>query len=267
MDFGITGMKKADERLFVHFRSDERPFVERVLDWVWLSSHRYQAVLTPFLDPRQQWIAETLTRREPDLIFLADGGTEGAERKRAVIGPEALMTDPGFGLAFLRLKKARGGMLEHSDVLGALLGLGLKREKVGDIFPHEEGADVVVAEELLDFVSMQLTQVGREHVTVDVIERGELAVCKDRGEMRDISVASLRLDAVVAEGFRLSRAKAADLIRSGKCCLNWKLSDRPDELVGEGDVISLRGYGRACVESIGGISKKGRVRMKLEVFA
>jgi RNA-binding protein YlmH len=260
-------MKKADERLFVHFRPEERPFVERVLDWAWRASHRYQAVLTPFLDPRQQWIAETLTRREPDLVFLSDGGTEGAERKRAVIGPEALMHDPGFGLAFLRLKTAGGGRLGHSDVLGALLGLGLKREKVGDIFPHVEGADVVVAEELLDFVSMQLTQVGREHVTVDVIERDELAFCEEKGEMRDISVASLRLDAVVAEGFRLPRAKAADLIRSGKCRLNWKPADRPDEPVGEGDVVSLRGFGRVRVESIGGISKKGRVRMKLEVFA
>jgi RNA-binding protein YlmH len=259
-------MGQKNEHLYMHFRQDERQMVERSLDWVRRAADRDQLVVTPFLDPREQYILQTVARREPELVFFVDGGYPDAERRRAVVAPSYVAEDPGlFGLAFFRIETLGGG-LEHPDVLGALLGLGIKREKIGDILPHGSGADVVVAEEIGEFIRLHVGQVGREHVTIKKISREELTLPEQRLAIRTVNVASMRVDAIVSEGFRLSRSKAALLIRNGRCKVNWVVVDKPDHLISEGDLISLRGFGRVRVESVDGTTRKGRTWVKLASF-
>jgi RNA-binding protein YlmH len=264
---GGSHLKEAHANILMHFRPDERPFALRCLDWVERASNRNQMVLTPFLDPREQTILETIVRREPDLVFFADGGAADAERRRAVIAPDYYALDQAmFGLAFFRVESLSGKRLEHPDVLGALLGLGIKRDKLGDIYPHSDGADIVVAEELAEYIQMHVGQVGRQHVNIIEISREKLALPEQMQSVRSISVASLRLDAVVAESCRISRTKASMLVKNGKCKVNWKLVDQPDYPVEIGDLVSVRGFGRVRVESIDGTSKKGRIWIKIVSF-
>jgi RNA-binding protein YlmH len=264
---GGSHLKQAHENILMHFRPDERPFVLRCLDWAERASNRNQMVLTPFLDPREQTILETIVRRHPDLVFFADGGAADSERRRAVIAPDYYAPDEHMsGLAFFRLESASGKRLEHPDVLGALLGLGIKREKTGDIYPHADGADIVVAEEMEEYVRMHVGQVGRERVNIIKISREELTPPEQAYAVRSISVASLRVDAVVAESCRISRTKASLLVKNGKCKVNWKLVDQPDYPVEAGDLLSVRGIGRIRVESIDGTSKKGRFWIKIVSF-
>ena len=81
-------------------------------------------------------------------------------------------------------------------------------------------------------------------------------------EVRD-TVSSLRLDAVVSGGFGLSRAAAADLIAAGHVKLRHVPTQRPDVRVGEGDAISVRGYGRLVIDQVGAPTKKGRLPLRL----
>ncbi|WP_124727698.1 RNA-binding protein [Staphylospora marina] len=253
-----------DEHLFMHFRPEERNVAERALDWASRASRRHCPVLTPFLDPREQFILQSVAGREPDLILQVDGGYPEAERKRAIIMPDWHPEDPGlFGLSFLRMESEAGERLEHPDVLGALSGAGIRREKIGDILPHRTGADVIVAEENGDYIRCQIGQVGRKHVTIMHISREELTLPEQRGMHRTANVASMRLDALVSEGFRVPRSQAALMIRTGRCKVNWAVEHRPDRTLEEGDLISLRGFGRIRVERIDGITRKGRLRVDL----
>ncbi|MGA8943179.1 MAG: YlmH/Sll1252 family protein [Thermoactinomyces sp.] len=253
--------------IFMHFRPEEHPFVERSLDYAERASVKKRLVVTPFLDPREVAILAAIVRRDPDLVFLTDGGYGEAERKRALIAPDHYVENPDlFNISFLRLETAGMKRLEHRDVLGAVLGLGIKRNILGDIIPHNKGSDIIVAGEMEDYLSATIGQVGRHRVSIKKITRPELALPEQNTRIRTVSVASMRIDAVLAEGYRVSRTKASSLIKSGKCKVNWKVVDKPDYLIEPGDLISLRGFGRIVVEGIEGHSKKGRIRIKLITY-
>ncbi|GGA32728.1 RNA-binding protein [Kroppenstedtia guangzhouensis] len=254
------------EDLFRHFRSDERPFAERVLDWMDQVERRSRPVLTPFLNPREQTITDTLVKRAPELGVAFDGGFFDAERKRARIFPP-WQEDGDNGLAFLELKSVdRSSPLKHPDVLGSLLGLGVKREVLGDLLPRKSHCQVIIAGEISDFIRMQLNRVGRIPVRLMEIKREEIRPPRQETEMVTVSVASLRVDALAAEAFRLSRSKTNLLIKNGRCHINWKSAENPAETVCEGDVISLRGQGRVRVGEILGETRKGRRRIQLIRF-
>jgi len=257
-------MLTKDDSVLMHFRPEERPFVERCFDWANRAAERCSLVLTPFLDPREQAILKAVAGRIPDLAVHLDGGWEDAERMRAIVAPDYMPIDAvDFGLAYLRIESANRKKLEHPDVLGALIGLGIKREKLGDINICGDQCDIIVASELYDYLYLLVGQIGRERVTIKKIVRDEVVRPDQKATVRTVSVASMRLDAILSEGFRISRTKASTLIKNGKCKLNWKTIDKPDEQVEPGDMISLRGFGRMRVESFEGISKKGRKWMKI----
>lgn len=252
------------EALFVHFRREEHPFVERVLDWTYLVAQRGQRYLTPFLDPRQQQIVQMLANRESDLTADADGGYSEAERQRLLLFPLFDVPEEGdFQLAFFRLHFSAKAKVGHREILGSLLALGIKREMVGDLLIQNNSADLVVAAEISDYIRASFEKVGRSTVRMETIEQKELIIPERTFETWKVSVASLRLDAVVAEGFRLSRSKAVQLIRSGKCQVNWIQMDDPSTPVDQQDVISIRGFGRIYLHEIAGTSKKRRIWIRL----
>jgi len=80
------------------------------------------------------------------------------------------------------------------------------------------------------------------------------------------TVASLRLDSVVAAGFNLSRTKAGEYVESGKVMLNSLECDKTDKTVAEGDTLSLRGLGKIKLQEIGGLSKKGRQSIVIKKY-
>ncbi|MFC4076516.1 YlmH family RNA-binding protein [Salinithrix halophila] len=251
------------EDLFHHFRPDERMFVERVLDWSIGAEKRYQSVLTPFLNPREQRITDMLVRRAPDLSVTFDGGFSGAERCRARINPPYVVEEE-YGLVFFMLEPAQSDIdMKHPDVLGTLLGLGMKRDKIGDIVPVEGGCQVVAAGEMSDYIRLQLTRVGRVPVRVSTIRREDLTPPIQETEDQSISVSSLRLDAVASDAFRIARSKVVPLIRNGRCQINWKITENPAAPLQEGDILSLRGFGRVQVGEILGQTKKGRLLVNL----
>ncbi|SFJ91106.1 RNA-binding protein YlmH, contains S4-like domain [Thermoflavimicrobium dichotomicum] len=243
----------------VHFRPDEHAFVERAWDWVDRAVNRSQPITTFFLNPREQYILETFVRRESELIWMLNGGYESAERCRMVISPTYISIQPDwFQLGFLRIEPIGKGSLDHPDVLGALLGLGIKREMLGDLHPHPTGCDCVVAKEMVDYICAQLHQVGKNKVSIKEISAHELYVSKQEYQTRTVIVSSLRLDALLAEGHSFSRSKAVTLVKSGRCKVNWKQVENPSYQVEVGDMISLRGFGRIRIKSIEGLTKKGR---------
>ncbi|MGZ4135437.1 MAG: YlmH family RNA-binding protein [Tumebacillaceae bacterium] len=257
-------MKKRDD-VFMHYRPEERPFIERMIDLAERCDDRQTPVLTDFLDPRQSRIAEAVVRSVPDVTLHVDGGYEGAERRRALLVPSYFVpTDEEFELVYLRVETPGEYVkLSHGDFLGALVGLGLKRGKLGDISLHEEGCDLVVAAEIADFVRLHLTQVGRATVHLSSIERGQYVAKQTEFLEKEFTVMSLRLDAVASDAFGMSRSKVVDPIKSGKLQLNWQTTENPATPVEEGDVISLRGHGRIKILEVGGQSRKGRTILKV----
>jgi len=252
----------------MHYRPHERQFVERMIDLAERADDRQSPQLTDFLDPRQAKIAENVSRSYADVSLFLQGGHTDAERQRALFVPSYWQVEPAdFELVFLRIEiPGEYVKLAHGDYLGALLGLGLKRGKIGDLSVHDDGCDLVVTRDIADYIRLHLSQVGRATVHLTEVEPAQFIHHQVQFAEKEFTVMSLRVDAVAGEAFGLSRSKVVDPIKGGKLQLNWQVTDNPAMPVEEGDVISLRGYGRIKVLEVGGLSKKGRTVLKIGKF-
>ncbi|MCL2405575.1 MAG: YlmH/Sll1252 family protein [Defluviitaleaceae bacterium] len=153
--------------------------------------------------------------------------------------------------------------LTHRDFLGAVLGLGLDRGKVGDIQLTESGAVMYTASEVAVYIKENLLEVGRTTVTAS--DYTSMTDIEATGTQKRITVASLRLDAIVSGVFHLSRGKAATLIESDKVFVNWAVAKKT-LLLSEGDIVTIRGTGRIRIDAVNGPTKKDRVAVSITVF-
>ncbi|MFD0715153.1 RNA-binding protein [Paenibacillus sp. GCM10027626] len=254
------------QELYVHFHPDEKPFVDRAAEWVERAARNHEIKRTDFLDPRQAEIVTSLANRSADVQLRLVGGYDAAERRRAIIAPDYLvLEDEPEGIALIKISGGTQGRLEldHGDYLGALLGLGIKRDRIGDLHVHDEECYCLAAEEIADYINIHLRQVHRVHVLTDIIPLSELRISAPDLEEMNLSVASLRLDGIASDVHRISRSKIVDPIRAGRCRVNWKVEENPAAQLKAGDVVSLQGLGRFRLMEVEGMTKKGRMRVKI----
>lgn len=254
--------------IFDHYRKEELPFVERALEMLKLSERKQTMRLTDFLDPRQLSILQSLTS-QADVKIASCGGFEGAERVRAIIHPPFFAIEQeDYQLVLAQISKDQRFLkLSHKDVMGALLHIGLKREKFGDILLNEQSCQVVLAREVFEFIRLQVTQIHRLPVECMEVPWTQLRVPEKRFVEKQVTLPSFRLDAVIAEVHHLSRTKALVPIRAGRVKVNWKVVEDPSHHVGAGDVVSVGGFGRFQIMETGGPTKSGRHRMTVGVYA
>lgn len=150
------------------------------------------------------------------------------------------------------------------DYLGSLMGLGIKREKIGDIIVKDEDCSIVVLSDIAGYIAGNLSKVGNTGVGIEVGGTGGLTVPEPKVREIKVTVASLRLDSIAAPGFGISRSKAAEFIKAGRLYHNWVATENPDKPVREGDVLSIRGRGRVVIESAGGRTKRDRIGVVLK---
>lgn len=226
---------------------------------------------TCFLTGREQLLAQRLLERggmEGPMFF---GGVSGAERRVLAYVPdyyvpeEYLMGEDG-PVAALRVSYSAYDSLNHRDFLGSLLGEGIKREVLGDIFPGEGNCDVLVLREMADYLVRNLVHVGRARVETVEIPLSEVRAPEQKVKVITDTVASLRLDSVMASGFRLGRGRASAYITAGKTEVNHMTVLKPDAAVAEGDLISARGLGKFRLAQVRGETKKGRIALMIEKF-
>ncbi|MFB9279980.1 RNA-binding protein [Cohnella cellulosilytica] len=259
----------SDNRIYEHFHPDEKAFVDRAWEWVERAAERHETKRTDFLDPRQAHILFTLANREPDAQVRLDGGSPLAERKRALIAPDYRQLDgEDMGIAVLDIASddRKISELDHGDYLGALLGLGIKRDKIGDLHVSDTGCHALIAEEIGDFLVGHMKQAHRVDVSVSVRPLSELREIAVELEEQVLSVASMRLDGIASDVFRLSRTKIMAPIKAGRCRVSWKPVEDPSHPLKAGDVVSMKGFGRFKVIDVEGVSKSGRIRVRIGKF-
>ncbi len=246
--------------------SDERRLLARIADQM-DHAQRGSPACTPFLSTAQQEAANRLIAASGTPRHLWSGGFPDAERKVCAFLPDWQEEDswePPF--TALRCRWRSEDKLTHRDFLGSILGLGLDREKVGDILVGEESCDILVFQELSPYLLQNLTGAGRAKLRVEEIPLS--AVVPPEKQVREVrdTVSSLRLDAVLSTGFSIARGKAADLIAGGRVELNHRPCLKADRAVAQGDVMTCRGLGKCVLKEVSGLSKKGRTMIKVERY-
>ena len=159
------------------------------------------------------------------------------------------------------------GKYAHRDYLGAVIKLGVKREKVGDIIVDNDGADIIVEKDISKFLLENLsglTRFSKSKITIEKIDN--LRTVEVRREEREIIVSSLRLDNVISELARCSRNKALDIINMERVFVNFQCETKKTKQIKTGDMVTIRGKGRFYIKELVGQTKSGRVIVKIEKF-
>ena len=247
---------------------EDDELLARLLDKVDIHEHSGMMQHSRFLSERDRLCCEPVLRAlGKDAIFW--GGYADAERTVLILPaewqePESIRQGGNGPVAVLRASFRAEENLSHRDFLGALMGLGIERDLVGDIIPRHGSCDIVLLRDIVPYVLQNLTSAGRASLSLTEIPEAEVREAEFR-LLRD-TVASLRLDAVVGCGFGLAREKAAAAIRAGKVSVNSMECLKPDKPVEAGDRISLRGLGKMELSEVGGLSRKGRTQIVVKRF-
>lgn len=244
---------------------ENRDSVARVIDRADQAIKTWEVVLTDFLSPPELAEAQRAFSRLTEVQLVAWGGYPQAERQRIAIAREEIpLAQSHVDLVVLEIA---GNFLfdtaTHRDFLGAILGNGIVRDKIGDIIVlGERGAQAIVVPEVVEFLEMNLLQVRSVPVKTQRIDLSELKIREPKKKELTTVEASLRLDAIASAGFGMSRSKMTDLIDGGDVRVNWKEVTQASFQVKPGDLIAIRGKGRLEVGEVA-VTKKDRYRVQL----
>ena len=261
---------------------EEELFQKRLLDLANTAWQRNVATFTDFLNLNELNIYHSSLQQLSFIQSRAFGGYECAERQMIAFIPDALLNLPGGGYASEDLSEyARlfpiiclkisplnakfSDQLNHRDYLGSLMNLGIDRSKIGDIVLQEQEAYLFCQEKIGDYLCSELTRIRHTTVICNICSLEELKY-EPRLEEITGTVASVRLDALLSLAFRTSRSSLTGLIEGGKTFVNGKMITSNGYHLKDGDIISVRGYGRFRFCEVVSATKRGRYLVRLEKY-
>jgi len=252
--------------LLKHFHMpDDKLLFSKFIDQAYLCVKTGRNTFGGFTDPaKSAKMVEAFGKNAPELYVGKFGGYDGAERLMLGFSVDGVIANIDFPLKALKIafdKKFKA--LEHRDILGSVLGLGIDRALVGDVLLKDGYAVVFAKQDMAEFIAANLLRVGRTGVEVSFIDETDELFNVEPVEERRITMSSLRVDAVAAVAFNLSRSDAADLVRKERVFVNWSPVASASKSIGEGDMLTVRGAGRVKVLELEGTTKKERFVVRL----
>ena len=253
---------------------DDKILLAQLLDKVEAVENKNKIEHTDFLDMSKSELVQKFINKIKIENYITYGGFEEAERKMYVIYPEKFNIDVVsknlssiVDIIRIELPEDLKGKYSHRDYLGAVIKLGVKREKVGDIIVDKDGADIIVDKDITKFLLENLnslTRFSKSKITVENIEN--LRKVEIKKEEIDIIVSSLRLDNVISELARCSRNKALEIISMERVFVNFQNETKKTKQIKSGDIVTIRGKGRFYIKELVGQTKSGRTIIKVEKF-
>lgn len=225
------------------------------------------ARFTQFLDEAQQQLLIENIGAQAGYNTGFFGGYAGAQRKVFGVFPEwSPYSEDDFAIKVLKITKSFGEPLTHRDYLGTILSLGIDRAKTGDILVDGDTAYVFLLEDIADFVAGQITKIANRGVKTQVVSVREIEVPEQKFSVQGVVAASLRLDAVVGAMLHISRNLACRLVEGGKVSVNHKVTEETAKQLKEGDLLSVRGYGRFLLAEVGGKTRSERLHILIKKY-
>ena len=197
------------------------------------------------------------------------GGYEGAERAIAVFGSADICgyedTPP---ITWVKAEPANmrfSAELSHRDFLGTVMSLGLKRSVIGDIVAAGNTGYICCLDSVAEYICENLDRVKNTSV-ICRIEPIPEDFAGALPEEKTVFVSSVRIDGAVSAVYGLSRSQAKELFDRELVYINSRTVPSPAVQLAEGDIVSVRGYGRFTYVCTEGETRKGRLCIKVKVF-
>lgn len=218
------------------YNKDDKMLISNILDKSQKYEQTHETQFSNFLDVRQQLVVSNILKYleipfsiykfhpdcEKSIIFFGDDTSE-----------------------FVTCFKFDRYDLTHRDVLGSLFSLGLEHDVIGDIFVEDEEIYLIILKKISKMVESNLTVALKNHP--NLIETRSMILKRNRFIDLKIIVSSFRIDLILSHLLKLSRSKIDNLLKSKLVLVNYSGVVNKGFLLKEGDVISVRGYGKFLI--------------------
>lgn len=225
--------------------NDDKLIANRLLDYANQCYQRNIPVVTDFLDLYKQSIFHSILHKMPPICWKAIGGYDLAERKVILFKPYEEFPDPEI-FSTIKIQASNNKyreQLTHRDYLGSILNLGITREKIGDIIIKSDATYLFCSLNITDFLLDNILKIKNTFVRTELVYLDHLEFTPNYKEIKG-SVASLRLDSVIALGFSGSRSHLISYIETGKVSVNGQIITSNGYSLKVNDLISVRGLGK-----------------------
>lgn len=193
---------------------------------------------------------------------------EHSERKSLILYPSFIdVIDENEYIKALRIdNKSKFRELDHNNYLGSIMSLGIDRSKIGDIYVHDDYADIICLADISDVILYGLDKVGSNKVEISEISIKDVDFKEPDHVFLTISSTSMRLDNVVKAIINKSRDTSADLIKSGDVKVNFVVEDKSSCLLKKGDLLSIKRFGRFLIFNECGNTKSGKIKLEIKHY-
>lgn len=263
-------------------QQEELLIKKRFIDLSRMANRRDIVTFSNFLNMNELNLFHQV-RADIETSYQLSGGYEYAERQMIAFIPDALclhtQTEGGywedsyryewnFPIVCLHFRPSYPKFAEelsHRDVLGALMNLGIERSRIGDIKLDGQDYFIFCEEGISDYILSSLTQVRHTMVTGEIVEPGSYQI-EQKFDVLEGIVASNRLDNIVSFITNKSRSQSVLLIQAQKVFVNDRVVSSNAYDCKQGDVISIRGFGKFIYEGSRGETRKGRTKITIKKY-
>lgn len=254
--------------LYQHFATEDIPFIDKSLEWMRQVEEHYAPILTPFINPHQVYILETLGNNREIKTFSSTSYVP-SEYARVLLAPDYFAPSlENFEMALLEIEySSKFQQLTHSKILGTVLNrLGIDRKLFGDILVTEQKAQIIVDQRFTTLFQDGIQKISK--LPVSLVERSfsDIIKSKDGYQEREVLVSSLRLDSFLSSILKLSRSQTSNLVEKKLVQVNYHLVEKSDYQVKVGDLISVRRFGRIILLKENGQTKKDKKKLTVQLL-
>lgn len=253
------------EIILSHINDSEKvTLLRRIIDKMEISIRDYSVQFSDFLDPYERKLVESLSTKVNTIVFKELPSDLNLERKVIAFGPDFDFINIDNAISVFQIENTFN-KLDHRSVLGSLLGLGITREKIGDIAIHEKVSYVFVKKEVAKLIIQSLDKVGKYGVKVKEVDISEFHKAEEELIIAHSVVSSMRLDSVLSEVLKSSRSKTKSLISRGYVKVDHRTITTPHFEVSKA-LVSIRGFGRIRILEDIKETRKGRIRFSYGIL-
>lgn len=222
-----------------------------------------------FLSLAEQQIVYEVKKEMGNMTVKLFGGVEESERKMVRFGDcEELGYEEEFPIVCIHIQpllKKFSEQLTHRDFLGAIMNLGIERSTIGDINVCENECYLFCLNKIADFISKELCKIKHTNIKCERLDSFQNIVKKEP-KPYEILVSSKRVDGIISHSYHLSRTQSIELFRRKKVFVNGFLQENNSYVLKEGDIITVRGYGKFIYERELSVTRKEKYRLLIRKY-
>lgn len=255
---------------FYNNLSDEdKLLVSRINDLAAIADNKFIPKFSFFLDERQTLLSESVLKKL-DIDYKFWGGFDKSSRKILGVFPkyydEGNLPEKDFPVASLTFNYRSCDVLTHRDFLGSFMSKQIARNLIGDIIVNNGFTIMFVYSSIADMLLNECSKIGSVGVKINKTNNVDNIIIPDNFLEINGTVSSLRLDCLVSLATKLSREKSTLLIRNGAVSVFYEAILSSSKILSQGDIFSIRGYGKFILDSVGGKSKKDRIHICIKKY-